>query len=36
VREAIDVPRERFEGRVESRCRGALARLVRPLRRASA
>jgi hypothetical protein len=28
IREAIDVSRERFEARVESRCRALLARLA--------
>jgi hypothetical protein len=28
IREAIDVPRERFEARIESRCRALVARLT--------
>ena len=39
IREAIDLPRERFEARIESRCRALVARLTdtrRELRRASA
>jgi hypothetical protein len=28
IREAIDVPRERFEARIESRCRALVARFT--------
>jgi hypothetical protein len=33
IREAIDVPRERFEARIESRCRALLARLTNSAQR---